>query len=80
VDAEITFVVTTTMPLLDWRRAQITIEPQPPEERGIGEDMSVQVAYPLNLPTIRIPYVIREGSFVLFPPITVQALSRMRLD
>jgi len=80
VDAEITFVVTSTMPFLDWRRAQITIEPQPPDERHVGEDVSVQVAYPLNLPTIQVPYIIREGSFVLLPPITLQATSRMRLD
>ncbi len=79
-DAEITFVVTSTMPFLDWRRAQITIEPQPAEERRVGEEMSVQVAYPLNLPTIQIPYVVREGSFVLIPPISVQATSHMRLD
>jgi hypothetical protein len=79
-DAEITFVVTSTMPLLDWRRAQITIEPEPPGARRVGEDMSVRVAYPLNLPTIRIPYVLTAGSFDLLPPITLQATSRMRLD
>ncbi len=80
VDAEITYVVTSTMPFLDWRRAQITIEPEPPDERHIGEEMSVQVVYPLNLPTIRVPYIVRDGSFVLLPPITLQATSRMRLD
>jgi hypothetical protein len=42
--------------------------------------VSVQVRYPVNNPVIRIPYVIREGSITLLPPIILQATSRMRLD
>lgn len=84
VDDEITYVVTSTMPFLDWRRAEITIQPQPPDTRLVGGPapvyMSVQVRYPVNNPVIRIPYVIREGSITLLPPITLQATSRMRLD
>jgi hypothetical protein len=84
VDDEITHMVTSTMPYLDWRRAEITILPQPPESRLVGWPnpiyVSVQVRYPVNNPVIRIPYVIREGSITLLPPITLQATSRMRLD
>jgi hypothetical protein len=83
-DAEITYVVTSTMPLLDWRRAKITILPQPPESRlDFGPEpiyASVQITYPVNLPTIKIPYVIREGYFYLLPPVSLQATSRMRID
>lgn len=84
VDDEITHMVTSTMPFLDWTRAEITILPQPPESRLVGGPtplyVSVQVRYPVNNPVIRIPYVIREGSITLLPPITLQATSRMRLD
>lgn len=84
VDDEITHVVTSTMPYLDWRRAEVTILPQPPESRLVGWPnpiyVSVQVRYPVNNPVIRIPYVIREGSITLLPPITLQVTSRMRLD
>jgi hypothetical protein len=84
VDDEITYVVTSTMPLLNWRQAQITILPQPPRSRLVGgvqpTYVSIQILYPLNNPTIRIPYVISKGSFVLLPPLSLQATARMRLD
>jgi len=84
VDDEITHLVTSTMPFLDWRRAEVTILPQPPDSRLVGGPtslyVSVQVHYPVNNPVIRIPYVIREGSITLLPPIVLQATSRMRLD
>lgn len=83
-DAEILHVVTSTMPFLDWRRAEIAILPQPPDSRlDIGPEpiyVAIQIAYPVGLPTIEIPYVIRDGSFYLLPPITLQATSRMRID
>jgi uncharacterized membrane protein len=83
-DAEITYVVTSGMPFLDWKQAEITILPQPPEDRLVGGKeqlyVSIQVVYPVNLPVIQVPYVIREGSFYLLPPVTLQATSRMRVD
>lgn len=87
IDSEITYMVTSTMPFLDWRAAQITISPPPGERLVINPDdptqpnyMSVQIVYPVNNPTIKIPYIIRDGSFVLLPPISLQATARMRLD
>jgi hypothetical protein len=84
VDDEILYVVTSTMPFMDWRQAEITILPQPPDSRlDFGDEpvyVSVQIVYPVNLPTIEIPYVIRPGSFYLLPPVTLQATSRMRVD
>ena len=90
VDAEITYVVTKALPMLNWERAVITITPAVEErdppwysdegERRYWTQVSVRVEYPLNLPTIRIPYVIREGSFYLLPPISIAATSRMRLE
>ena len=84
VDDEIIYVVTSTMPLLNWQQAQITISPQPPQSRLVGGAqptyVSIQILYPLNNPTIQIPYIVGEGSFVLLPPVSLQATARMRLD
>jgi hypothetical protein len=90
VDAEITYVVTKALPMLNWQRAVVTILPpvadrDPPwyneeGDRRYWTQVSVRVEYPMNLPTIRIPYVIREGSFWLLPPISIAATSRMRLE
>jgi Flp pilus assembly protein TadG len=84
-DSEITYMVTSTMPFLNWQAAQIIISPPPEDRRVINTSgqpsyMSVQVIYPVNNPTIEIPYIIRDGSFVLLPPISLQATARMRLD
>jgi hypothetical protein len=68
------------MPYLDWGQAAITISPQPAEDRTAGVQVSVQIIYQMNSPSINIPFVISEGGLVLLPPITLQATSRMRLD
>jgi hypothetical protein len=80
-------MVTSTMPFLNWQAAQIIISPSLDKRRVINTSepgqpsyMSVQVVYPVNNPTIEIPYIIRDGSFVLLPPISLQATARMRLD
>src|SRR5690606_13345115 len=78
-DDEITYIITTAMPFLDWERAEITIFPAV-DARTPGIQMSVQIVYPLDLPTIEIPYIVRPGSLVLLPPITLNAVSTMRLD
>jgi hypothetical protein len=84
VDTEVRSIVKEAMPYLDGQRAEIIIQPQPPEKRLVGGIaplyISVEIIYPLNNPTISIPYVVRPGSMVLLPPITLQATSRMRLD
>lgn len=86
-DAEITYIVTSSMPYLNWQRAEINIEPEPTSRDVVNPNnpnepnyVSVQVLYPIDLPTIRIPYVLTEGSFVFLRPIAIQATARMRLD
>ena len=79
VDAETTYVITRAMPALDWTRATVVISPTV-DALEPGTQVSVRIIYPLNLPTVRIPYVIREGSFVLVPPISLQAEARMWLE
>ena len=79
VDAEITHVVTSAMPGLDWTRATIVISPTV-DVRLPGIPVEVQVSYPLNLPTVRIPYVVRDGSLTLIPPLALDAVARMWLE
>mgnify|MGYP001824239901 CR=1 FL=1 len=78
-DAEITHVITSAMPGLDWARATIVISPTV-TARTSEIPVEVQVSYPLNLPTVRVPYVIREGSFTLIPPLALDAVARMWLE
>lgn len=79
IDAEIRYIVTTTMPMLDWRRAQIDIAPGV-DQRQRDVQVSVRVVYPVNNPTVRIPYVFRDGHFYILPPISLTAISTMRID
>jgi len=83
VDQEITWVVTTAMPFMDWTRATITILPQPPEDR-LTPDFStiliVRISYPMDLPHVYVPFIVTPGGFDLIPPITLNAESRMPLD
>jgi hypothetical protein len=79
-DAEITYIVTSTMPMLDWTRAEVTLRPEDVNDRVPGIQLSVEVVYSVNWPTIQIPYVAAEGALVLLPPINLHAVSRMRLD
>ena len=78
-DAEITHVITSAMPGLDWARATIIISPTV-DIRSPGIPVEVQVSYPLNLPTVRVPYVIREGALTLIPPLALNAVARMWLE
>ena len=77
-DQEITYMVTDAMPFLAWQEATITISP-PVAEREPITNVVVHIQYPVNLPTIRIPYFFRPGEFVLLPPIVLNAESRMKL-
>jgi hypothetical protein len=83
VDEEIIHVVTSTMPFLDWRQAQIVIGPEPDQRiASIGDPVYVwvEVVYPVDLPTIRIPLIVGGGAMTLLGPIELRATSRMRLD
>jgi hypothetical protein len=78
-DEEITYIVTSTMPYLNWRQAEIAILPVETSDRVFGANVSVVVTYTMDTPDIRIPYVVREGSFLLIPPLTLRASSQMRI-
>ena len=78
-DEEITHVVTSSMFMLDWRQAEIVIQPEDTSERVYNADVSVLVTYTMDLPEVRLPYIISEGEFVLLSPLTLRASSQMRI-
>jgi hypothetical protein len=78
-DEEITYVVTSSMPVLNWRQAEITILPHDTSDRVYDADVSVNITYTMDMPEIRIPYVIHDGSFVLMSPFILRASSQMRI-
>lgn len=81
VDDEIKAHVFQAMPMLptDEPTTVVTIAPAP-EDRVTGEQVSVTINYTVNLPTIRIPYVIVDGGVTLSQPFTLQVQSRMTLE
>jgi hypothetical protein len=78
-DEEITWVVTSSMPALNWRQAEIHILPEDTADRVFDANVSVNITYTVDVPEIRIPYVISEGYFVLIPPLVLRASSQMRI-
>jgi hypothetical protein len=78
-DEEITWVVTSSMPALNWQQAEISIRPEDTSERVYDANVSVNITYTVDVPEIRIPYVISEGYFVLIPPLVLRASSQMRI-
>jgi hypothetical protein len=78
-DEEITHVVTSSMFMLDWRQAEIAIQPEDTSERVYNADVSVLITYTMELPEVRVPYIISEGEFVLLAPLTLRASSQMRI-
>lgn len=78
-DEEITYVVTSSMPMLNWRQAEIMILPEDTSERVYDTDVSILISYTVDVPEIRVPYVINDGYFVLLSPLTLHASSQMRI-
>jgi len=78
-DEEVTWVVTNSLPLLDWTRAVVTVGP-PLAERVPGGYVFVEVSYTTTMPQVRIPMIVSEGTFVLGGPIELRAVSRRSLD
>jgi hypothetical protein len=83
IDAEVTHIVTSSMIFLDWRQATIVITP-PIADRVVDPSdpvyIQIRITYPVNLPTIEIPYLVTDGSITVMQPLELQATSRMRLD
>ena len=78
-DAEATWVITTSAPLLDWREMNISILP-PPEDRISGSYVAVEIYYDVPLPTIEIPLGFTDDVITVLRPIRLHALSRRTLN
>jgi hypothetical protein len=79
-DQEATWVITSSVPFLNWRdNMHITIEP-PVGERALGTYISVRILYDVPLPQFTVPLVLSDGSITLLPPIELHALSRRALN
>lgn len=76
---ETTWVVTNSIPMLDWRQATVNISPDL-ELRVPGGYVMVEIEYTVSLPRFEIPMIFRDETFVLGGPIEIQALSRRSLD
>lgn len=83
IDAEVTHIVTSSMPFLNWRQATIEITP-PIADRVVDLNdpvyIQIHITYMVDLPTIEIPYLVTDGSMTVMQPLELQARSRMRLD
>jgi len=78
-DEETTWVVTNSLPMLDWRQATINILPDV-SLRVPGGYVAVEIGYTMTMPEFRIPRVFDEGMFVLGGPLELHAASRKSLD
>ncbi len=78
-DEEITHVVTSSLFMLEWTQAEIAILPEDAADRVYNANVSVLITYTMDIPEIRIPYIINEGSFVILSPLTLRASSKMRI-
>jgi Flp pilus assembly protein TadG len=78
-DAEATWIVTRSMPLLDWGETVVNITP-PVEERVYGAYVMVEVQHTLQMPRIEIPLGFDDTVFELGGPFEISAISRRSLD
>jgi Flp pilus assembly protein TadG len=78
-DAEATYVITSSVSLLDWKRMTVNITP-PKEDRIAGSWVAVEIVYNVPLPTIQLPMGFTGTTFTLVRPIELRALSRRSLD
>jgi Flp pilus assembly protein TadG len=78
-DAEATYVVTSTVSLLDWRHMTVNISPAV-SKRVAGTYVAVEILYTVNLPRLDIPLGFTDTIIHLLGPIQLHALSRRSLD
>ncbi len=78
-DEEAIYVVTSSLPLLDWHNMTIQIMPEP-ALRVPGGYVAVQIQYTLQLLDINIPLLGGDSSIHLLGPVTLRTLSRRSLD
>ena len=78
-DAEATWIVTQSMPLLNWGDTVVNISP-PVEERVYGAYVMVEIQHTLQMPSFSIPLGFDGTVFQLGGPFEITAMSRRSLD
>ncbi len=78
-DAEATWVITNSVPMLNWRQMTVTITP-PTEQRVYGGYILVRIDYEVSMPRIEIPLGFTGTTIKLVGPFQLRALSRRSLD
>jgi Flp pilus assembly protein TadG len=78
-DEETTWVVTNSIPMLDWRRTTVNIAPDV-SQRVPGGYVLVEVEYTMSMPEFRIPLIFQDRVITLGGPLELRAMSRRSLD
>lgn len=78
-DQETRWVVTNSIPMLDWTLATVNISPSVPQ-RVPGGYVMVEVQYTMSMPEFRIPLIYADRDLVLGGPLQLRAMSRRSLD
>ncbi len=78
-DQETIWIITNSLPLLDWHNMTINIMPEP-AYRVPGGYVAVEILYTMQLIDLNIPLVGGNSSIRLLGPVTLRALSRRSLD
>jgi hypothetical protein len=78
-DEETTWVVTRSMPMLDWHQATVSIMPDV-SQRVAGGYVGVAVQYTIFMPEFQIPLFFNGQTITLGGPVQLRALSRRSLD
>ena len=78
-DEEVTWIVTNSLPLLDWTNMTVTTSP-PPAQRIHGGYVAVAISYTVTLPEFNIPLGFDGTSYRLLGPTQIGARSRRSLD
>jgi hypothetical protein len=78
-DEETTWVVTHSIPMLDWRQTTVNISPDV-SLRVPGGYVMVEIEYTMTMPQFQIPLIYDDRMLTLGGPLQLRAMSRRSLD
>jgi hypothetical protein len=79
-DEEATWVVTNSVPLLDWRNNMTVLISPPVEQRFAGSYVLVEIDYIFHLPQVELPLGFDGTTLTILGPMELHAYSRRSLD
>ncbi len=78
-DRETTWVVTNSIPMLNWRQTTVNISPEV-SQRVPGGYVMVEIEYIMSMPEFQIPLIFSDGTITLGGPFELRVVSRRSLD